>query len=240
MISKNLTISIGGALLAFAAGGVGGYFAAHKRLEKIHAERFDDAVSLYKRITAERYKKDLEDYYNSLLSDDTLITVEEAKQECKKNTSTKPETVAILNTRPDKYDTPEAAVADKADSKVQYDKISEKYRTQAPATVPPRSANGRFKAKGPFIIDEKDYVENPDDYAQVTLTYYTEDKIVAEDDEPYDDAEANIGIGNLNELDDDGYDSNVMLVRNDVIQTDFEIIKTNGSYSETVVGLSDE
>lgn len=229
-MNKNIAYSIGGALLAFIAGGASGYFAADKRLEKKHAALFDDAIKTYKRVVSELHERDLIEYYEKLLSDGVVDSPFSGAEETPS---------VVLNERPDRYKTPAEAVQDKADSTVAYHKIADEYK--APATkTPPRTANGRFKAKGPYIIDEDDYTQNPDEYDQVTLTYYAIDQIFAEDDTPYEKYEEHIGLGNINELTDEDYDSNVMLIRNDVIRTDFEIIKTNSFYSETVVGMTDE
>lgn len=90
---------------------------------------------------------------------------------------------------------------------------------------PPTTARRRIE-----VISPGEWKEN-EDYSVVCLTYYEEDRILADDgDEIIDDPDEIVGdeaLGSFGE-----YDDNVVLVRNDILKTYFEITLDPRSFDE--------
>jgi hypothetical protein len=92
----------------------------------------------------------------------------------------------------------------------------------------------------PYIIHTDERGEF-DHYADITLTYYEGDDVLTnERDEiiPDTDRERLVGENSLDRFGHGSGDPNVVFVRNDPLETMFEIVKSSNSYAEEVHGLS--
>lgn len=87
------------------------------------------------------------------------------------------------------------------------------------------------KPDKPYVITEEEFLEGNCDYDKISLTYFELDDTLADDSEEVVDIEETISTDIYNELSDDDEDKD-WYVRNDELQTDFEIMKVEGSYSE--------
>lgn len=93
----------------------------------------------------------------------------------------------------------------------------------------------------PYIITHDEYFAAEKEYDTFALTYYEEDDtLVGEDDKPIDDVENTIGEDHLVRFGSGSKDKNIVYIRNDKLASDYEIVKTNGSYVEMVLGMVDE
>lgn len=94
----------------------------------------------------------------------------------------------------------------------------------------------------PFVITFDEYNDDiSGSYDKVTLTYYEEDLVLADDnDAPVDDQEGLVGDDSLERFGQWSKDPNIVYVRNEDITTDFEIIRKHGSYAEIVHGIRPE
>jgi hypothetical protein len=93
----------------------------------------------------------------------------------------------------------------------------------------------------PYVIHFDEWTETIPGYEQVQLTYYDEDDTLADSqDVPIDAVEQAVGRANLERFGHGSNDESVVYVRNEAIATDFEIVKTDGSYSREVLGIDDE
>jgi hypothetical protein len=89
----------------------------------------------------------------------------------------------------------------------------------------------------PYIIHVDEFRENTPEHDQVTCTYYeVDDVLVNSRDQQMDDMDASIGLGNLGRWGYGSNDSNIVYVRNERLQLDFEIIRDRGSYTEQTSG----
>lgn len=82
----------------------------------------------------------------------------------------------------------------------------------------------------PYRISEGDYIIDDDEYAKVTLEYYTEEDSLFEGSEYISNIEGTIGQDNLEffvSVDDD-----IMYIRNEKYMTDYEVCRIAGRYSE--------
>lgn len=94
------------------------------------------------------------------------------------------------------------------------------------------------KAEGrPYILEYQEFEENENDHSQSTLTYYEEDDVLVDDrDQPITNVQGVIGVENLKF----GYgsnDKNVVYICNPRFNADYEVVRSNGSYAEIVLGF---
>jgi hypothetical protein len=94
----------------------------------------------------------------------------------------------------------------------------------------------------PYIIHEDEFADK--EYTSVTLTYFEEDKVLADEfNKPVDDKERLVGTDNLSRFGHGSHNPNVVHVRNDALGIDAEVIKVEGSFGNTLLGptaLNDE
>lgn len=90
----------------------------------------------------------------------------------------------------------------------------------------------------PYIISQEEYMEGLPDHQQITLAFYEGDEILCDaQDKPIDAVDRIVGESNLLRFGHGSGDSRVVYVRNDREGADFEIIKSQGSYEQEVLGL---
>jgi hypothetical protein len=78
-----------------------------------------------------------------------------------------------------------------------------------------------------------------DGYDEITLTYYQGDDVLCDaEDKVVDDQERVVGVENLDKFGHGSNDVNVVYVRNDAMQLDIEIVKSDKTYAEEVHGLA--
>ena len=94
----------------------------------------------------------------------------------------------------------------------------------------------------PYLIDINDFFNNNDDHDKVTLIYYEDDDVVTEQDESMmDNVEQFVGRRHLHMFGPEhDQDEDTIYVRNDEINTDYEINRVNGSYSSIVLGVRED
>jgi hypothetical protein len=119
-----------------------------------------------------------------------------------------------------------------------------------------REANSKFPAEWdyeeelkrrgdePFVIHVDEFKSNEHEYSQTTLTYYEKDDILFDDmqKDVINNMDDVVGLGNLLLFGHGSGDPNIVYVRNEGIDSDFEICLNPGSYAEEVHHLkhSDE
>ena len=88
----------------------------------------------------------------------------------------------------------------------------------------------------PYIIDQDEFTQADLEYNQNTLTYYEADGVlVDEQDQPVPIAQT-VGEKNLQFGNASG-DVNIVYIRNDSLEVDFEVCRSFGSYTEEVLGV---
>lgn len=106
--------------------------------------------------------------------------------------------------------------------------------------VPPiRVDNDEDRASGrPYIISVSEFMENDPQYQQNTISYYQGDGVLADErDQPIPDKNSIVGEQNLVRFGEGSGDDNIVFVRNDRLEVDFEITQSLGTYSEEVLGV---
>lgn len=93
----------------------------------------------------------------------------------------------------------------------------------------------------PYTISFEEFNENEPGHEQTTLTYYSDDDTLVDAmDKPVDAVERFVGQDNLSRFGDGSGDKNVVYVRNEKADMDFEIIRENGSYHKHLFGTEPE
>ena len=92
----------------------------------------------------------------------------------------------------------------------------------------------------PYILHADEFAANEPEYNQVELTYFEGDGILAdEQNEHMPEPEKFIGDGQLLRFGYQSEDPNVVYIRNDFLEMDFCIKRSEGSYRREVLGLDD-
>ena len=116
----------------------------------------------------------------------------------------------------------------RASQKVDYNNIQkrEEQEMRAEAESPEED-----EPTSPYIITEDEFLEGNNDYDKISLTYFMMDDTLADDSETLVDIEETISTDIFNQMADSDDDRD-WYVRNNELQTDFEIMKVEGSFSD--------
>lgn len=89
-----------------------------------------------------------------------------------------------------------------------------------------------------YVISKDEYFQGEKNYVQVSMSYFQSDEVLVDErEQPVDDVDDTVGLNNLQRFGQGSKDPNVVYVRNDALELDFEILKSEGSYSKDVLGL---
>lgn len=97
----------------------------------------------------------------------------------------------------------------------------------------------------PYVINISEFhTEHLDDpkWEKVSLTYYDgpkDDVLASEDGQSITDVEGIIGLANMAHFGVGSDDENILYVRNENIETDFEITRVQGSYTQLALGIDE-
>ena len=225
------------------AGGVGGYFFAKKKLESFYEDLASMEIEQAKEFYAGIYKTDSDGAALSPMEVLKSRHGSEAAAEALRGYQGQQASEVALDEqdeaqvrrleerrRHEVEETPDAVVETVTESRnvfvdPDFDLVEEKkYRTK----------------DKPYIITHDEYFEAEKDYETVSLTYFdVDDTLVNERDEPIREVEEMVGEDHLFFFGRASKDKNIVYVRNDRLETDFEIVKANASYVESVLGFLD-
>lgn len=89
----------------------------------------------------------------------------------------------------------------------------------------------------PYIISYDEFNNGDEDYQQNTLTYFEgDDVLVDERDQPIRTVSRVVGESNL-QFGKESNDPNIVYIRNHELEVDFEVCRSNGKYTEEVLGF---
>ena len=92
----------------------------------------------------------------------------------------------------------------------------------------------------PYIIHQDEYQANEKGYTQEVLTWYAGDEVLTDEDEdPIENADDVVDLNHMSRFGHGTDDFNVVFIRNDILEKEFEICRMPTSYAEEVQGLSD-
>lgn len=85
--------------------------------------------------------------------------------------------------------------------------------------------------EAPYVITPEDFDTN-DDYEKITLTYYADNIVADENDDPIEDVDHVIGVDSLTHFGE--YEEDAVYIRNDRMKTDYELLRDLRTYSSVV------
>lgn len=230
-----------------AAGGAGGYFIARKLLRKYYSDLSEVEIAEAKEFYANLYKTSadgavltpqevLSQRHGAAVAADALRTYQ--GRQATESILEKDEMEVAL----DEQD--EAAVIRLEErARSEHKEYTEEPSETRNVFLDPsfdyeEEVKLRSKEK-PYIITHDEYFAAEKDYETQSLTYFEEDDtLVNENDNPVDDLDV-IGEDHLARFGHGSKDRNVVYVRNDKLEMDFEIVLAKGSYLEAL-GLGPE
>lgn len=115
-----------------------------------------------------------------------------------------------------------------------FKKLATPYQTMM--KVVGKEERGFNESPTPYVITSEQFGEEMDHHDKLTIEYYALDNTLVDDgEEIISDVEATIGDAILS-FGDGSDDADVVYVRNEKMAIDYEVIRLNKSYSETVLG----
>lgn len=233
--------------VCLAAGGIGGYFFATKRLksyyEQLSTEEIADAKEFYANL-------------NKVSVDGSSLSPQDVMEQ--RHGADAAEALRVYQGG-DEKGFPEGTPYDDLVDERQIQKIEKSIKVEK--TI---SSDGAVDVKEsinvfvddtfdievekelrtntrPYIITHDEYFAAEKDYDTQSLTYYeTDDTLCDEHDRPMDEINGTVGDDHLARFGSGSKDKNIVYVRNERLETDYEIVRSPGSYLEEVLDLKPE
>lgn len=234
MSSRNVGFFLGGVGIGVAIGFAGGYFFRKKTLQLKYEKLADGEISA------------MREHFNSKVVALESTAEKKPVSEVVQDLGRTPEdegTVPYykMGTEPDKTGPP--VVTDFGDPLVQPQNIFE--RPASADVVDPHwdyAAENRTRdPEVPYTIHQDEFKQGREGYEQHTLTYFEgDDTLCNENDHVIEDQDATIGLGNLSRFGQGSGDPNIVYVRNEEMQLDFEIVHSDRKFAVEVHGFADD
>lgn len=101
------------------------------------------------------------------------------------------------------------------------------------------SADSDRNTRKPYVLSQREFEEGEFDYSQNTLTYYEADQVLTDDrDQPIHHMQKIVGTEHL-KFGGESNDPNVVYIRNNELEVDFEVCRSPGSFTEEVLGYKE-
>lgn len=234
----NIKLMLGGTSVLSLAAGIGvGYVLTKKSLGQVYADMIEQEVAEAKAHYSDK-------------ADHQIALVKSEYNELFKSASTKIVTEHLVE--------PEELVPDRViqvlrnyqgvqPSEAALEEVPTVLNTLVPAPSQPAKPKmvplqsdipgeppGEIAPPAPYIITFEEYDNAEVGYEQRTVTYFSGDGVVTdEEDKPMTQVLTTLGFDNLK--DDKFAGSNVIFVRSEKLKLDFEVIRSEGMYSEEVL-----
>lgn len=214
------------------AGGIGGYFIAKKILSDKYEERIEEEMSAAKQFYAGLYKTD--DGGNALSPQDVMAERHgvEAVESLRAYQG--------LDDEPEMVGEPHDEVVDE-EIITRLEGEAKKNKNVFTDDTFDLEVEKEFRTPdAPYIITHDEYFAAEREYDTVRLTYFeADDTLINEHDAIVDDVDALIGEPHLVRFGSGSKDHKIVYIRNEKLETDFEVVKDKGSYLESL-GLGPE
>jgi hypothetical protein len=209
------------AVAGVAAGAVGGYVVAKKRLETKYARLLEEELEATKNFYASVHK-----------TSPGFSTAEEAAKTLGVEVEEGIHVIAAAS----------ALSGYQGNDPIEVDEtkiVSIFSRRGRAGEIPPEEMSRRTE-EAPYVISSAEFLQGDLEYDQSTITYYEGDGVLAaEDDSPIDDVDQMVGAANLQRFGDYSGDDNVVYIRNDATSMDYHILRSEGKYAEEVAGFTE-
>lgn len=220
MQMTNLTANGIVSLAAFAGGVVVGFTIASKRASSKWQKIANEEIADVKRQYALRAKPDLSEMatkYENMIQGEGYISPDPDRAENWPDEDEQPiEEPVVVKAK---------NIFESDDPDTYWDEDEEMHRRE---TDPGK----------PYVLTHDEYMLGERDFNQTTLTWYDGDGVlVDEQDMPVEDIEKTVGNENMYRFGHASRDQNVVYIRNERLSLDIEVLKSDGKYSEEVLGF---
>ena len=199
-------------VLIFVLGAAAGSLATWKLIEKkykdIAQEEIDSVKDTFSKMKKNEYPDKLEDYPDFEEFDDSDDVEEEPKPEQKIDRNNKPDIVEYA----------------KILSEVGYTNYAERQDKKEKKGVEP------VEDERPYVISPDEFGEK-DGYENVTLTYYADGVLTDYFDNVISNVDEVVGFDSLDHFGE--YEDDVVFVRNEKMETDYEILRDLRDFNES-------
>jgi uncharacterized protein YneF (UPF0154 family) len=226
-MNKSLILTIAISTSTCTIGAAVGYFFAKKKLEK----QFD-----------ERLKAEVEEtraFYKKVYKEDEFQTPEKAAEALIPAAARAIRNYQGVPAR--NIDVDGQLIGDKylTDLRQKLVEVDSNVFTQGGSTETIDETDIRNRTEeAPYPLSKDEFFNNESNYIQSTLTYYAGDAVLMDAREDViEDVDNTIGVDNLSKFGYGSGDPNVVYVRNDALDLEFEILRHGGKYSKDVAGL---
>lgn len=199
-------------VLIFVLGAAAGSLATWKLIEKkykdIAQEEIDSVKDTFSKMKKNEYPDKLEDYPDFEEFDDSDDVEEEPKPEQKIDRNNKPDIVEYA----------------KILSEASYTNYAERQDKKEKKGVEP------VEDERPYVISPDEFGEK-DGYENVTLTYYADGVLTDYFDNVINNVDEVVGFDSLDHFGE--YEDDVVFVRNEKMETDYEILRDLRDFNES-------
>lgn len=215
----------GASLISLAVGGVAGYVLAVRRLNDEYNEKMEEEIARTKAVYTALSKKE---YPTAKEAAEALLPAEEEESEG-------------------------AQLLDKVVKGLRYNLITRKTEgDKTSTTINVFDDRGIEASDDPeyddmlaareqqsiYIITEEEFMQGEHEFAQNTLTYFLGDSVLVDDQSsPVEKVTMTVGKGNLQFGRWSGQ-RNTVYIRNEDLEIDFEVVRSEGKYTVEVLGLA--
>lgn len=217
------------AVISAAAGAVGGYMFAVKRLNARYNEQMEEEIARTRVFNDQKKFKTPQEAVEELIA--KRDAMEAVMEETEVSTENLERIVKHL-----RYDQVKNGVAPEA-------KDHRNIFDVGPSSGEDETFAAEVEARDhtkPYIISDEESMTNEPGHDQITLTWYEGDSVLADDkDEPVEKMQRTIGLENLR-FGHRSNDPNIVYIRNERLTADFTVLRHTGKYSVEVAGFSEE
>lgn len=228
-------------IIIFALGAATGAFVANKLLEQKYEEILQEDIESVRAVAKRRLAKyegteeeeENEECTTGSLNDISSLDIQPPK-EPSRNAYNQVKSSYGLSKKPLKEVVKEIEEEDESE-----DDESEAYVEY----VKPKKLSNDGKMSyhdRPYVIGYDAFSDEDVPHDKITLYYYVEDNTLCdENEEIIIDVDDIIGEDSLDSFDDIDDDENSIFVRNEKLHVDYEILRLNESYQQSVLGITD-
>lgn len=240
--SKAFQIGVASVLSA-AAGGAGGYFFAKKNLRAYYVDLSNREIAAAKNFYGRLHKTD-EDHD----SPEKVLERLHGGEEEATTALLRYQGRAVVAEAPvpteqdllDKHGLEE--LPDPTDAPDPRDEINRNVFVDNPDGVYDYDTEVLLRTEtAPYIITQEEFFLNEKEYEQTQCTFYAgDDTLVDEQEQVIPDSDSAVGDDHLMRFGYGSGDKNIVYVRNDILEMEFEIAQSYGSYAKEVLGFDDD
>lgn len=238
-MSRTGLVVLGASAVSLVAGAGLGYFAAKKQLEEYYSKLSKREIEEAKKFYSVLYKK-TDDTKTPQDAVTSLIPNEAEAAKAMRRYQGVDEEVSVVVGTPaaEKWHVPETEEDEEEPEVIEQNVFDD---PRAPLNFPDFEVEVKNRTEeAPYVISQEEFLEGSS-YMQSTLTYFAGDNVLVDErDTPIEDPDKTVGLDNLFKFGQWSNDKKIVYVRNDILDMEYEILRSEGKYSVEVLGLTEE